>query len=114
MNKKKQMILLVLKMLETESDAIHPITQTDIARTISSVYPCDRKTVGRNIKYLAEIGYPIVKTTKGFYMDKKSFGLDEIEFIVNAIMKADEKSVEEKVTLANKVKDVFYSRYSNK
>ena len=73
MEKKKHLILLVLKLLETETDANHPITQTEIVKTISEVYPCDRKTVGRNIKELKELGYPITKTTKGFYMNENSF-----------------------------------------
>ena len=114
MEKKKHLILLVLKLLETETDANHPITQTEIAKTISGVYPCDRKTVGRNIKDLKELGYPIVKTTKGFYMDKKIFTVAEIDFVTNAIVAADGMSVEEKEALANNVKDVLNGRYSNK
>ena len=70
---KKQNILLVLKILETGSDKLHPIKQCEIAKIISRVYPCDRKTVGRNIKFLMDIGYPIVKTTHGVYsLDLKS------------------------------------------
>ena len=114
MEKKKHLILLVLKLLETETDANHPITQTEIAKTISEVYPCDRKTVGRNIKDLKELGYPITKTTKGFYMDRKLFTMGEIDFVTNAIVAANGMSVEEKEALANNVKDVLNGRYSNK
>ena len=114
MEKKKHLILLVLKLLETETDANHPITQTEIAKTISEVYPCDRKTVGRNIKDLKELGYPIMKTTKGFYMDEKRFTVDEIDFVINAIITASGMRVEDKEALANNVKDVLSRRYSNK
>ena len=114
MEKKKHLILLVLKLLETETDANHPMTQTEIAKTISEVYPCDRKTVGRNIKDLKNLGYLIVKTTKGFYMDKKIFTVAEIDFVTNAIVKSDGMSTEEKEALANNVKGVLSSRYSNK
>ena len=114
MEKKKHLILLVLKLLETETDANHPITQTEITKTISEVYPCDRKTVGRNIKDLKELGYPIVKTTKGFYMNKKIFTVAEIDFVTNAIVAANGMRVEEKEALANNVKDVLNGRYSNK
>ena len=114
MEKKKHLILLVLKLLETETDASHPITQTEIANIISEVYPCDRKTVGRNIKDLKELGYPIVKTTKGFYMNKKIFTVAEIDFVTNAIVAANGMRVEEKEALANNVKDVLNGRYSNK
>ena len=114
MEKKKHLILLVLKLLETETDANHPITQTEIAKTISAVYPCDRKTVGRNMKDLKDLGYPIIKTTKGFYMDGKRFTVNEIDFVRNAIVAASGMSIEEKEALANNVKDVLNGRYSCK
>ena len=114
MEKKKHLILLVLKLLETETDANHPITQTEIAKTISEVYPCDRKTVGRNIKDIKELGYPIMKTTKGFYMDRKLFTVKEIDFVTSAIVAANGMHIEEKEALANNVKDVLSGRYSNK
>ena len=82
---KKQNILLVLKILETESDKLHPIKQCEIAKIISRVYPCDRKTVGRNIKFLMDIGYPIVKTTQGVYLDKKLFTMEERALILSAV-----------------------------
>ena len=111
MEKKKQLILLVLKILETESDSRNPLTQTQIAKTISEVYSCDRKTVGRNIKFLKDLGYPIVKTTTGFYMDNKLFSAEEIEFIKSAILKADDKNGIEKKELAEKVCGHISSRY---
>lgn len=52
MREKKYLILLVLKILENETDGSHPLTQGKIAQIISDVYPCDRKTVGRNITFL--------------------------------------------------------------
>ena len=111
MEKKKQLILLVLKILESETDVQHTMTQTEIAGIISEIYPCDRKTVGRNIKFLREMGYPIVKTTKGFYMDGKVFSVEEIEFLKSAIMLAEGKSTAEKVSLAEKVIDCLSGKY---
>ena len=102
-NTKKYLIVLILRILESKTDAEHPITQTQIAKEISELYPCDRKTVCRNIKFLKEMGYPIVKTTKGFYMDKKTFSKDEIDFVKQAITLSDGKSDEEKATLLEKV-----------
>ena len=111
MRRKKQLILLILKMLESNTDAQHPITQAEIARTISLVYPCDRKTVGRNIKFLVEIGYPIIKTTKGFYMNDKVFTKEEIDFVKITILSAEGKSVEEKQEIANKVSQCMMKKY---
>lgn len=103
MNTKKFLIVYVLKILENETDIAHPITQTKIAQIISDKYPCDRKTVGRNIKFLIEAKYPIIKTSKGFYMDKKAFTVDETEFIINAIRKSEQKTIEKKEDIINRL-----------
>ena len=86
---KKQLIVLVLRILENESSEEIPLTQTRIAEMIAGRYPCDRKTVGRNIKFLQDFGYPIVKTSRGFYMERKLFSCKEIEFIMTLIREAD-------------------------
>ena len=63
MNGKKPLILYVLKILETETDERHPMTQTELTSVIASAMPCDRKTVGRNINALIGMGYPMkIKT----------------------------------------------------
>lgn len=82
---KKQNILLVLKILENNTDKSHLMTQTEIAELISCKYPCDRKTVGRNIAFLKDVGYPIVKTSHGFYLDNKRFTVNERDIIISAI-----------------------------
>ena len=108
---KKQLILLILKMLESSTDEKHPMTQTQIANIISSVQPCDRKTVSRNINFLKEIGYPIVKTTKGFYMDNKVFTKEEVDFVKLAILNSESKSEKEKEDIANKVANCMTKKY---
>ena len=87
MKSKKYLIVLILRILETHSDKNHPLTQTEIAKLISCKFPCDRKTVGRNIQFLREVNYPIVKTTKGFYMDNQQFSRGEIEYIIDSVSK---------------------------
>lgn len=89
MNAKKYLIILVLRILETCSDERHPLTQVKIAEMISDKYPCERKTVGRNIKFLREVGYPIVKTHSGFYMDKQSFSREEIDLVLALVRRAE-------------------------
>ena len=104
---KKVLIILILRILETESDSAHPITQLKIAELISAKYPCERKTVGRNIKFLCELGYPIVKTAKGFYMDKKAFSINEINYIIAAIESAGGTDDINKAELINKIQKQF-------
>ena len=111
MQSKKQLILWILNVLNTESDEKKQITQTEIARIISDMYLCDRKTVGRNIKFLQQMGYPIKKTSKGFYIESKAFSVDEVDFIKRAIMLAEGKSDSEKTELAQKVAEVLAKTY---
>ena len=70
---KKTVILYVLNILKLYSSEEHPISQTAIAQYLNDIkIVCDRKTVGRNISYLQEFGYPIKKINgKGYYLDKE-------------------------------------------
>lgn len=62
---KKTIIVYVLKILFNYTTNENPATQTFIANYLNDIgIPCDRKTVGRNIKYLIEIGVPIKKSNK--------------------------------------------------
>lgn len=94
MKTKKYLIVLILRILETHSDSSHPLTQVAIASMISDIYPCDRKTVGRNIKFLMQVGYPIVKTPNGFYMDRQLFTRDEVKFIVDLVTNSDSGQID--------------------
>ena len=107
MQEKKFLILLILKILETESDEQHPLSQSEIVRIISGQYPCDRKTVGRNIRALMTVGYPIQKTTKGYYLEGKMFTVEEKEFILQAVRGEDGKSEEDKAELADRLSGVL-------
>lgn len=111
MQSKKQLILWVLNVLNNESDESHPLTQTKIADVISDIYPCDRKTVGRNIKTLKEMGYPIIKTKEGFYIERKAFSVDEVNFIKNAILNDAQKNEAEKQELVERVTDILTKIY---
>ena len=111
MQPKKQLILCVLNILNNESDENHPITQTKIANDLSELYPCDRKTVCRNIKFLQEMGYPIKKTNKGFYMAQKIFSMNDVLFVKNAIMSASGKSEFEKAEIAERVATILNKAY---
>ncbi len=111
METKKHLIILILKILETESDSEHPITQMKIANIISDIYPCDRKTVGRNIGFLIGVGYPIIKTTKGFYLDKKKFTVDEVKFVLKAVLDSPDKTAKEKVDIAKRLLDILNKIY---
>lgn len=111
MQEKKYLILLVLKILENESDETHPLTQSKIAQEISAVFPCERKTVGRNIRFLRKVGYPIKKTTRGFYLDGKKFTVEEVKFILDAVRAATGKTETEKDALLSRLSKFLVKIY---
>ena len=73
MKNKKAIIIYILKLFENIIDENLPMTQTTIAKVLGILgIKCDRKTVGRNIRYLTQIGCPIKKhKSGGYYFDKK-------------------------------------------
>ena len=110
MHAKKQLILWVLSVLNNESDENHPLTQVKIAEIISKVYPCDRKTVCRNIKFLPAMGYPIKKSRRGFYFNRE-ISAGDIDFVKEAILSANGRNEEEKEELALKVARILTKQY---
>ena len=71
---KKTIILYVLNVIKVYASAEHPVSQTAICNYLNEIgVYCDRKTVGRNIEYLKEFGYPIEKVTgRGFYINMRA------------------------------------------
>ena len=67
---KKTIIIYVLNLLKAYSAEDAPVSQSAIANYLNDIgVPCDRKTVGRNIGYLIEFGYPIKKVAgRGYYL----------------------------------------------
>ena len=64
-------------MLYKGSSEEKPITITNMANVLNSMgIPCDRKTVGRNVGYLIEYGFPIVKLKGGGCYMKKTASKD--------------------------------------
>ena len=70
---KKTIIVHILRVLYCYTSVENPATQTHIANYLNDIdIPCDRKTVGRNIKYLIDMGLPIIKSNgikRGYYYD---------------------------------------------
>ncbi len=75
MNKcsKKVIIVYILKVLYKYTSVDFPATQTTIVNYLNDIdIPCDRKTVGRNLKYLIDCGVPIKRKcckNGGYYYD---------------------------------------------
>ena len=59
-NLKKTIIIYILKILYNYTSFEHPVTQTAIVTYLNDMdIDCSRKTVGRNLRYLIDMGLPI-------------------------------------------------------
>ena len=84
---KKLLILQILKVLKTKSSKEKPITQIEIGKILEKEgVSCSRKTISRNIDYLMEFGYNIIKIPGGgcYYVDD-TFDDSELIFLVDCI-----------------------------
>lgn len=69
---KKNIILHILKVLCRFSSQKASVPQTALAKYLNDLgIPCDRKTVGRNIKYLQDFGVEVKKDEKGYFVDRE-------------------------------------------
>ena len=72
-NIKKTIIVYTLKILHNYTSIEHPVTQTAIVTYLNDMdIACSRKTVGRNLKYLMDMGLPIKRKNEkngGYYYD---------------------------------------------
>lgn len=81
---KRAIILYVLNILKLYSSPETTVTQSVIANYLNDIgLSCDRKTVGRNIGYLIEFGYPILRVRgKGYYLDREKLGKSENKLVI--------------------------------
>ena len=81
---KKTIILYVLNIIKAYASEEYPVSQTAICNFLNDIgVPCDRKTVGRNVEYLREFGYPIKKIEgKGYCLDQELMRNDERKWLV--------------------------------
>ena len=72
-NLKKTVIVHILRILYNYTSFDFPATQTAIVNYLNDIdIQCSRKTVGRNLKYLIDIGLPIKRKHSkygGYYYD---------------------------------------------
>ena len=81
---KKAIIIYILNVIRVYSSPEAPVSQTAICNYLNEIdVPCDRKTVGRNIEYLCEFGYPIKKIQgKGYYLTEEDIKKCENKLVV--------------------------------
>ncbi len=84
---KKLLILYILDVLKEYSDFEHQLTQGQIINYIYKRFgmECERKAVSRNIDFLMDYGYDIVKGERGCYLAEREFDSSEIVFLVDSV-----------------------------
>ena len=107
----KNTLLFTIKVLENVATKQFPLSQSRIADELDRMnHPCNRKTVGRHIAILKQMGYPIIRTTRGYYLDVRRFTKDEIKLVTNAIRDIRSETVDTSA-LAARVRQVLEFAY---
>ncbi len=85
---KKLALLYILKILEAETDADHPLTQEAIAAKLFDDYELtlERKAVGRNLAMLSEAGYDVLTTPRGVYLGERVFEPSELRLLIDGVL----------------------------
>ena len=81
---KKAIIIYILNVIKLYSSPEAPVSQTAICNYLNDIgILCDRKTVGRNIEYLCQFGYPIKKVRgKGCYLTAEDIKNTENKLVI--------------------------------
>ena len=88
MESKKLSLLRILQILETETDADHPLTQKQIAEILRTQYGIDleRKAISRNVSMLIEAGYDIESDSNGTYLASRPFTDAELRVLIDGVL----------------------------
>ena len=86
-DRKKLLILLILDVLERNSDESHHLTQQEILRILDSQYGvvCDRRSVKANVLDLIEMGYDI-NMDDGYYLASRDFEDAELRMLIDSVL----------------------------
>lgn len=85
---KKLALTRIKQIFENYSDYDHPLTHNDIAEHLDRDYGIniDRKTIGRNISLLKEIGIDIASDHRGSYLDSRIFEDSELRMLIDGVL----------------------------
>ena len=86
-DRKKLLILLILDVLEKNTDADHHLTQQEILRILNAEYGvvCDRRSVKANVLDLIDMGYDI-NMDDGYYLASREFEDAELRMLIDSIL----------------------------
>ena len=84
---KKILNMLILQLLETNTDENHSLSQQEIVRLLNVNYgmACDRRSVKNNIMYLKELGYDI-SMEHGYRLLSRTFDEAELRMLIDSVL----------------------------
>ena len=85
---KKLLLLRILQVLQEFSDCDHKLRQNDIISLLKVQYDigCERKAVARNIDFLEQAGYDIVRDSDGIYLSSRKFEPGELRLLIDSVL----------------------------
>jgi len=104
-DKKKVLILLILEILQQNSDINHHLTQQDILRILKNEYgiSCDRRSVKANVLDLIDMGYDI-NIDDGYYFASREFDDAELRMLIDSVLFSRHISLMQSKRLIEKLK----------
>ena len=77
-----------MQVLQEFSDCDHKLRQNDIISLLKVQYDigCERKAVARNIDFLEQAGYDIVRDSDGIYLSSRKFEPGELRLLIDSVL----------------------------
>lgn len=104
-DRKKILILLILEVLQKNSDPDHHLTQQEILRILKNEYgiTCDRRSVKANVLDLVDMGYDI-NMDDGYYFASRDFEDAELRMLIDSVLFSRHISLKQGKRLIEKLK----------
>ena len=109
-------LIRTLEILENYSDCDHPLTQKDIINYLMDDYgiEVERKTIGRNLALLKDIGYEIESVKQGSYLAVRRFEDSELRLLIDGVLASKYITAKHSKELINKLCGLSNKYFRNK
>ena len=113
---KKEVIILIYKILAEYTDENHYLTQADIIDKLYQLYgiTVERKSVSNSLQSLQELDYDIVKKDrKGYALYSRLLEDNEIRYINDALFSSKSITGKQTINISNKLNSIL-SKYQRR
>ena len=114
-DKKKLLILLILEILERNTDETHHLKQQEILHILDAEYGvvCDRRSIKANVLDLIDMGYDI-NMDDGYYLASRDFEDAELRMLIDSVLFSKNISQTQGKRLIEKLKKLSSKYFSAK